>query len=115
MEKVIHEMKLRQAPFERIKSGEKSIELRLYDEKRRGIKRGDTVIFTNISNGERLKTTVVEVYPFDNFERLYESLPLLRCGYTKENISTAKASDMEEYYSKEEQSKYGVVGIELSL
>ena len=43
----------------------------------------------------------------------YKSLPLLKCGYTTDNIDTATPTDMEQYYSVEEQKKYGVVGIEL--
>ena len=46
-------------------------------------------------------------------KELYKSLPLLQCGYTRENIDKATPSDMEQYYSIEEQNKYGVVGIEL--
>ena len=46
-----HEMKLHSSPFEMIKSGKKTIELRLYDEKRQLIKEGDIIIFTNTSNG----------------------------------------------------------------
>lgn len=42
-------------------------------------------------------------------------MPLLKCGYTEDTVQTADASDMEHYYSCEEQAKYGVVGIELSL
>jgi len=37
----------------------------------------------------------------------------LQCGYTAENVDEADPSDMEQYYSVEEQNKYGVVGIEL--
>ena len=40
---VVHHMKLHASPFEKIKSGEKTIELRLFDEKRRQIKVGDTI------------------------------------------------------------------------
>ena len=36
---MIHEMKLNESPFERIKNGTKTIEFRLYDEKRRKVKR----------------------------------------------------------------------------
>ena len=41
------------------------------------------------------------------------ALPLLQCGYTAENVSEAHPADMEQYYSVEEQNKYGVVVIEL--
>ena len=39
------EMKLDKEPFEKIKSGEKTIELSLYDEKRRKIREGDIIVF----------------------------------------------------------------------
>ncbi|MBE6692642.1 MAG: ASCH domain-containing protein [Ruminococcaceae bacterium] len=109
------EMKLKPHPFEMIKSGQKTIELRLLDEKRREIKVGDEIIFTNIATGETLNTTVVNLHTFDNFEELYKTLPLLKCGYTKENVENARYTDMEQYYPLEEQKKYGVIGIELEL
>ena len=40
---------------------------------------------------------------------------MLKCGYTEEDIGTASPSDMAAYYSPEEQKKYGVVGIEISV
>jgi len=108
-----HEMKLHTSPFEKIKSGVKNIELRLFDEKRQKIRIGDNIIFTNTVNGEKMCATVRKLHLFGSFEELYKSLPLLQCGYTAEDIDTAQPSDMERYYSAEEQKKYGVVGIEL--
>ena len=109
------EMKLKPNPFEMIKIGQKTIELRLLDEKRKAIKIGSEIIFTNIATGETLNTTVVNLHPFDSFEELYKTLPLTKCGYTAENVENAKPSDMEEYYPIEEQKKFGVIGIELEL
>lgn len=111
--KTTHHMKLHAAPFAMIKSGEKTIELRLYDEKRQKIKEGDVITFTNTSTGEQLHKTVKKLHRFASFEELYQNLPLLQCGYTAEDVDTAHPSDMEQYYSAEEQEKYGVVGIEL--
>ncbi len=113
--RTVHNMKLNPSPFEMIKNGKKNIELRLFDEKRRKIRTGDEIVFTNTLTGEDIKARVVKLHLFDSFEELYSSLPLLKCGYTEENIDTAKPSDMEEYYSADEQKKYGVVGIELCL
>ncbi len=112
---VEHQMKLHAAPFEAIKSGKKTIELRLWDEKRQKIKRGDTVLFTNTENGEQLRATVLHLHRFDSFEALYAVLPLLKCGYTEETISAAQPSDMEQYYSADDIETYGVVEIEISL
>ena len=109
----MHNMKLDPAPFEMIKSGKKTIELRVYDEKRQRIKVGDEITFTNVANGEVLNVTVKKLHCFATFDELYKSLPLLKCGYTAENIDSATPADMERYYSVEEQREYGVVGIEL--
>jgi ASC-1-like (ASCH) protein len=114
-EAVCHEMKLQPEPFAKIKSGEKTIELRLYDEKRQQIKVGDRIVFTNTDSGKSLWVTVVKLHRFDSFAQLYEALPLLQCGYTVEDVDKAHPSDMEAYYSVEEQKKYGVVGIEIQV
>ncbi|HIT58760.1 MAG TPA: ASCH domain-containing protein [Candidatus Faeciplasma pullistercoris] len=109
-----HQMNLYSEPFEMIKSGRKTIELRLWDEKRQKIRIGDIIVFTNIAGGEKLQAAVVNLHRFSSFEELYRSLPLLKCGYTEDNIGMANALDMEKYYSTDKQKKYGVVGIELS-
>ena len=111
----MHHMKLNPTPFEQIKRGAKTIELRLFDEKRQTIKEGDTIVFSNTDTGETLYTTVLRLHRFDTFAALYQALPLLSCGYTKETVASAHPSDMEHYYSAEEQQRYGVVGIELCL
>lgn len=45
----------------------------------------------------------------------YATIPLLKCGYTAQNVADANPSDMERYYSKTEQAQWGVVAIELEL
>ena len=111
-----HEMRLNAEPFEAIERGEKTIELRLYDEKRRNIRVGDIVRFTHSADESRtLERRVIALHVFPSFEELYRTLPLDRCGYTQSNISTAHPSDMEAYYSPDEQKKYGVVGIEMEI
>ena len=114
-ERKIHNMKLHSSPFEMIKSGKKTIELRLFDEKRQQIKVGDKIVFTNTNTQETLNTTVAKLYRFADFDELYNCLPLLKCGYTDEDVDKARPSDMEQYYSLEEQKIYGVMGIEIFL
>ena len=48
MKNMIHKMKLNESPFERIKNGTKTIEFRLYDEKRRQVKIGDKIEFSKL-------------------------------------------------------------------
>lgn len=111
-----HIMKLTHSPFEMIKGGTKTIELRLYDDKRRKIQPRDIIKFVNTENSyDTLEVEVIELFVFDSFITLYNELPLLECGYTEKNIDTASPSDMDFYYSKEKQEKYGVVGIKIAL
>ncbi len=109
-----HSMNLKPWPFAMIKNGKKTIELRLYDEKRQFIQPGDTITFIHTETGETMEVRVLKLHIFHSFSELYEVLPLLQCGYTEEDIKTAKAADMDVYYSAEKQAQYGVVGIELS-
>ncbi len=110
-----HVFRLASSPFEMIKRGEKTIELRLWDEKRQLLSVGDMVCFQNTVGGEELQARVLALHRFDSFCQLYRALPLLRCGYTEETVETAKASDMDIYYPPERQKQYGVVGIELEV
>ncbi|MBQ3513899.1 MAG: ASCH domain-containing protein [Lachnospiraceae bacterium] len=111
-----HMMNLTPSPFKMIKEGNKTIELRLYDEKRKMISVGDTITFTNTADiSEILIVQVTDLFIFNSFDELYKSLPLLECGYTMEDIDTASPGDMDKYYSKEMQQQYGVVGIKICL
>ena len=73
-EETMHEMRLNNGPFELIKGGTKTIEIRLNDEKRSLIKEGDIIEFENRITKEKLKTKVIKLYKFDNFEELYKNI-----------------------------------------
>ena len=45
---MIHEMKLNKEPFEKIRDGKKTIELRLNDEKRQRVRVGDSIVFRSL-------------------------------------------------------------------
>jgi len=110
---MIHKMNLNDGPFNNIKSGFKTIEMRLYDEKRRMINDGDIIEFTNRITNEKISTKVIKLYIFNNFEELYKQFDKISLGYKENEI--ASPNDMNIYYSKEAQEKYGVVGIEIKL
>ena len=109
----IHNMNLNPEPFAMIKAGFKTIELRLWDEKRQKIQIGDIIVFQHTETGELLSATVLKLHIFGSFAELYQSLPLLQCGYTADNVEFAAPEDMNQYYPPEIQQKYGAVGIEL--
>ncbi len=108
-----HTMNLNPEPYEMIKCGKKTIELRLYDERRRSIVPGDIIKFVHTESKEEIRARVIKLHIFDSFTDLYSSLPLLKCGYTEEDIGSADPADMEIYYPQEKQMLYKVVGIEI--
>ena len=107
---MLHKMKLKESPFERIKNGTKTIEFRLYDEKRQKIKVGDQIEFSKLPDlQEKLVVKVVQLYREDTFENLFKKL------YINEDEIKKKTKSMYQYYSPEEEKKYGVIGIKISL
>lgn len=114
--RTLHEMTLDHEPFRRMELGEKTVELRLNDDKRRKIEVGDIIRFEDRSDeGEVLFAEVMEKLFFPTFRELYSSLSLREIGYTEDEIPRASPDDMLKYYSEEEQAKYGVVGIRINV
>lgn len=108
-----HEMSLSKEPYEKIVSGAKTIELRLNDERRQSIKVGDMI--TLKYEDHAVKVRVRALHKFDSFAELYSNLDLLKCGYSAEELATASSNDMSVYYTEEQQSKYGALGIEFEI
>lgn len=108
---MIHKMKLQDVPFRMIDSGQKTIEMRLYDEKRQKVNLGDTIEFSNENFAKNIRVKVIKLHHFTSFEELYNAFDKTVLGYNEED--EASASDMSQYYNAEEIQKYGVVGIEI--
>ena len=103
-------MKLQESPFERIKNGTKTVEFRLYDEKRRKIKIGDQIEFSKLPDlQETILVDVLDLYREDTFENLFKKL------FTDEDEIKKETKSMYQYYSPDEEKQYGVVGIKISL
>ena len=91
-------MRLDEGPFERTKRGEKNIEFRVNDEKRRLIKVGDEIVFSKrpeLKENIRVKVTALE--HFYSFDALLKRYP--------------DQKSIENRYSSEEEKKYGLVAI----
>lgn len=106
-----YEMNLNNGPFIKIKDGTKTIELRLNDEKRQLLNVNDLIEFTNRTTKETMLVEIKDIYRYDNFNELYKHFDKISMGYEENDI--ANPNDMEKYYSKEEQEKYGVLGIKI--
>ena len=116
MDRPLHRMRLEPDAFRKIESGEKTVELRLYDEKRRRIQAGDVIRFESTDDETDVLYARVEgLRFFASFDELYAALPLDACGYTEAEALAASPRDMDRYYSPEDQRKWGVVGIGLSF
>ena len=109
----IHRMKLATAPFEKIARSNKVIESRLYDKKRQQINLGDQIEFVcNDDQSRKVIVAVKALYLYPSFENLFSDFhPSLFGGTSKEEL----IGEIETFYSKEEQKKYGVVGIKIEV
>lgn len=106
-------MNLNREPFEMIKSGGKTVELRLSDEKRRGIHVGDIVEFD--CESETLRVKVVDLYRADSFRDLFRRFPMNEMGFDGSESVEEGAASMREYYSEEKETEHGVLGIKIKI
>jgi len=107
---MLHKMKLNESPFERIKNGTKTIEFRLFDEKRQQIKVGDKIEFSKLPEmKEKILVDVVELYREDTFQNLFRKI------YSDEDEIIRKTKSMYNYYTPEKEKQYGVLGIKIKI
>ena len=108
-----HILKLQPKFFDYINNGTKRIELRLYDEKRQKINIGDTIVFKREPELEvTMRVKVIGLLRYSSFEELIEDFDiemLADRSMTKHELLNV----LEEFYTKEEQEKYGVLGIRI--
>ena len=113
---MMHDLKLYSENFDRIKSGFKTREYRLYDEKRRLINVGDTIRFVKLPNmDEYIYADVLAIEIFRNWYDCYEK-------YFDEDFKDRYDSIQDVvddtysggYYTKEDSDKYGCCCLKLS-
>lgn len=110
-----HTLKLQPKYFELMKKGIKTIEVRLLDEKRQKIKVGDEIEFLKEpEKAEKLLTQVKNLYYYSSFEELLDAYPI-ECFAGKETSKEELLSILSSFYSKDEEKKYGVVGIRVEV
>lgn len=109
---MLHKMHLKEDPFKKIKNGSKTVELRLNDEKRQKVQIGDFIEFSCLDEPkQKIQTRVTALHHFGSFAELFTAIPKEKFGYASDE--TPNSNFMDEYYTREEQEKYGVLGIEL--
>lgn len=109
----VHKMKLAVAPFEKIANGSKIIESRLYDERRRQIDPGDRIEFScNNNPNQKVNVIVRALYRYPSFESMFSDFPPFYFGGSSKNDLI---KEIGIFYSKEDQDKYGVIGIKIEI
>lgn len=117
-------MHLSEDMFEEVRAGRKTVEIRLFDEKRKLVDIGDYIEFRKENDdGKRVKRRVADLYVYETFEELFEAEEYLGDGkwakklrYAPEQVgspanATAEemAAAMYKYYDKAQVEKYGVM------
>ena len=108
-------MKLNAEMFDKVKSGNKTYEVRLLDEKRQKIGVGDTIIFKkepDLIDGVVVK--VVEARVFPSFEQMAMTLSLASVGFENKDAGQV-ARYYHRIYDRKEEAQYGVVAYKIEL
>ena len=112
---MFHSMSLNNSAFFGIKSSKQTIEVRLNDEKRQAIKVGDNITFSLLPDKkEEITVKVIQLLTYPTFKELFSNISLEDWNAKDWTIQKC-VKLMNDYYSKEEIQKYGVVGIRISI
>ena len=107
----VHSMGLQPEPFEKIQAGTKTIELRLFDEKRKTINIGDILEFQKQpEESETLRVRVSALLRYESFSKLFDDFPPEAFG-GKDKASLL--AGVHRFYSPEREKEYGVLGIKI--
>ena len=110
---MLHQLKLQERFFNYIQNGTKRIELRLYDEKRSKINLEDEIEFLKLPDLEdKLKVKVCGLLRYGSFSDLFKDFDI---SILSDNSMSKKEllDALQEFYTPEEQKKYGVLGIRI--
>ncbi|MFH2062786.1 MAG: ASCH domain-containing protein [bacterium] len=105
-------MRLHPEPFERIRSGQKTDELRLNDPKRQQIQVGDRIEFSRRPEcTEKLLAEVSYLKHYPTFAEMYDGV---KDRYPEASRDSFVAG-MHQYYPPEEEAEFGTVEIGLRV
>jgi ASC-1-like (ASCH) protein len=107
----MHKLNVQEKYYNMLKKATKTIELRLFDDKRKNIKTGDVIEFSNNSDDkDTFLAQVVKLHRADSFEALCHKIDCHHAGF---DTNQELVRVLEEFYSLERQKEFGVVGIEV--
>lgn len=104
-------MSVRHKYFELIKSGQKDIELRAYDEKRQKVKIGDKFLLFDAENPDQyIICEVLNMHIAPDFESLFKKIDIKRSGF---NNLDELMDIITKFIPAEELAREQVVGMEI--
>jgi ASC-1-like (ASCH) protein len=105
-----------ESAYNKITTSKKSIEIRLFDEKRQKLNVGDIIEFSKLSNLEdKVKVEIVALLRYKSFRGLVHDFGMEYYGYPKDYPVDEFVKSFYSIYSKEEEKEFGVLGIKLKL
>lgn len=105
-----HMMKLATEPFEWINTGQQIVEVRLFDEKRKKLAIGDTIVFRRLDGKGEVRVLVRGLLRFDSFRDLFVFVPKEYLHHANLTVEE-QVQRMRRYYSEDEEKKFGVLAI----
>lgn len=100
-------MHVRRLYFDLLRDGQKTVEIRLNDEKRQGVKEGDKILFVcNDIPSERVILTVSSILRRKTFLELLDAVPEHTLGGI---IREEQLSKLNAFYSPKEEAFLGTV------
>jgi ASC-1-like (ASCH) protein len=104
-------MKLSEPHFTNTKNNKKTVEIRIYDDKRKKLKINDIITFKNSENNKSFKRKIKNIKVFNSFEKAIKYAKLKNC---LPGIKTYKEA-IKLYHSfpnyKKLEKKFGVIAI----
>ncbi len=111
---MICEMKLHPAPYEAIREGVKTVEIRLFDEKRSALSAGDLILFKKLPYlHEMLYKQVGKITRYSSCDEIFSSYEPALLGCKEDDTAESFRNSIGKIYSPEKIEKYGLCAIDL--
>ena len=107
-------MKLNPEYYNLVANGEKTIEVRLFDEKRKGLAVGDIVAFINTENNDITATRITSLTRFNNFDSCITNTGTKRVGFNGYSVEET-IKKYRTIYSSDDEERYGCLAIGIEL
>ncbi|PIZ96768.1 MAG: hypothetical protein COX80_00520 [Candidatus Magasanikbacteria bacterium CG_4_10_14_0_2_um_filter_33_14] len=116
LKNMIQSMRLPEEIFEKIKSGQKTIETRLLDEKRKVLSVGDIIEFAKRPTlHEKMQVKILDLTTYKTFEEVYDNCDLKDLGYDEKMTKEEYLEKVHHHYDKEEIKDYEILAIKMEI